>query len=183
MLAALCCLTAGPALGCAYHGIPDLQLQGLHPGSLSVAVALRNAADAGVIDADALVVPVGRGGLHIDTVRRLQAFRSAIAAYAEADKLPQSFSLVFVESSLWTRYTRAGQQVRADIHNDGPANEEAVVLTGEPVLQAILDGRLSSDRALDQGLLVIDANENERTALRRALAATSRLSASPAASP
>lgn len=48
-----------------------------------------------------------------------------------------------------------------------------MVLTGEPVLTEVLAGRLSVDRALVDGLVLIDANESEKTTLRHALIATS----------
>jgi len=35
----------------------------------------------------------------------------------------------------------------------------AIVLTGEPVLTAVLAGKLSVDRALADGLIVIDGSE------------------------
>ena len=64
-------------------------------------------------------------------------------------------------------------RLEANVHTDGPAGGEAVVLTGEPVLTEVLAGRLSVDRALVDGLVLIDANESEKTTLRHALIATS----------
>jgi hypothetical protein len=48
----------------------------------------------------------------------------------------------------------------------------AIVLTGEPVLTEVLAGRLSVDRALADGMLVIIGNESEKTTIRNALNAT-----------
>ena len=168
LLAGLLCLVAGPAFGCAYHGAIDAQLKVMYPGSLAVAVALRQAADAAVIDADALVAPQRRRALYIDSVGRLQAFRTAMTA---AGGLPPAFSLGFVESGLWTRYHHTDRQLRADIHTAGPDDGEPVVLTGEPVLEEILAGTLSAERALDDRLVLIQGSDEERAALRRALAA------------
>jgi len=43
----------------------------MYPGSFPVAVALRKAADSGVIDATALEAPSKGTALYVDTVRRL----------------------------------------------------------------------------------------------------------------
>jgi len=170
LLAGLLCLAAGPAFGCAYHGTLDARLKVMYPGSLAVAVALRKAADAEVIEVDALVAPHRRRALYIDSVRRLQAFRKAMTA---AGGLPPAFSLGFVESGLWTRYHHRDGQVRAEIHTAGPDAGEPVVLTGEPVLEEILAGTLSADRALEDRLMLIHGSEEERAALRRALTSVS----------
>jgi hypothetical protein len=173
-LAVLLCLGAAPAaLGCGFHSPLQVQLEGMYPGSLSVAVALRSAADNGLIDALALAAPGTGTALYSDVVRLLQEFRKALAASPAAAELPSSFSLGFVESQLWTRYSQSDGKIRVDIHTDGPAEGEAVVLTGEPVLTEVLAGRLSVDRALADGLILIDGNEMDKTAIRHALIATS----------
>lgn len=173
-LAAVLCLGAAPAaFGCAFHAVREVQLGGMYPGSLSVAVALRRAADSGVIDAAALEAPSARGALYIDSVRRLHEFRKAITASPAAAELPSRFSLGYVESQLWSRYSHADGKIRAHIHTDGPAEGEAVVLTGEPVLTEMLAGRLSVERALADGMVLIDGDEIEQTAISRALGAAS----------
>ena len=174
LLAGVLYLSAVPAaLACAFHAIPEVQLEGMYPGSLSVAVALRSAADNGVIDAAALEAPSKRVAGYNDSVHRLQEFGKALAASPAAINLPASFSLGYVESNLWTRYSQSDGNIRVDVHTDGPTEGEAVVLTGEPVLTAILAGKLSVDRALTDGLILIDGNESEKTAIRQALKATS----------
>jgi len=167
VLAGPFCLGSAPvAIGCGFHSPMKVQLEGMYPGSLAVAVALRKAADNGVIDTAALQTPSRRGALYIDTVRRLHAFRKAIAASPAAAELPTSLSLGYVESWLWTRYSQVGGKIHADIHSDGPTKGEAVVLTGEAVVTEILAGRLSIERALDDGMILIEGSESEKTAMR-----------------
>jgi len=173
-LAGLLCLgTAPAALGCGFHPAMEVQLDSMYPGSLSVAVALRSAADNGLIDAAALEAPGKGTALYSDSVRRLQEFKETLAASPAAAELPASFSLGYVESQLWSRYSESDGKLRVDVHTDGPAEGEAVVLTGEPVLTVVLAGRLSVDRALADGMILIDGNEREKTAIRHALIATS----------
>jgi hypothetical protein len=166
-------LGASPAaLGCGFHNL-EMQLESMYAGSLTVAVALHRAGENGVINAAALEAPSKGTALYADSVDRLQAFRKALAASPAAAKLPASFSLGYVESHLWSRYSLSDGEVRVDIHTDGPAIGEAVVLTGEPVLTEVLAGRLSVDRALADGLIVIEGNESGKTAIRQALKAMS----------
>jgi hypothetical protein len=176
-IAALSCaasLAATPALACGFHGtIPHTTLDGMYPGSLSVAVALRKAADAGVIDAAALEIPRTGAALYIDAVARLHKLRKNLAASPRASGLPASFSLGYVESGLWTRYAQSDGEIGVAVHVDGPDDGEAVVLTGEPVLTALLAGTLSMDDALAEGLVVIDANGSETAAIRKAFVAAS----------
>jgi hypothetical protein len=173
-LAGLLLLGAVPSvIGCGLHPSMEVELDGMYPGSLPVAVALRRAADSGVIDAAALEAPANGTASYGDTVRRLQAFTKTLAASPAAAELPASFSLGYVESRLWTRYSQSSGQVHADLHTDGPVQGEAVVLTGEPVLTEVLAGRLSVDRALADGVILIVGNESDKTAIRRVFVAMS----------
>jgi hypothetical protein len=172
--AGLLFLGAAPAaIGCGFHSTLEVQLEGMYPGSFPVAVALRRAADSGVIDATALEAPSKGTALYIDAVRRLQGLGKAIAASPAAADLPASFSLGYVESQLWSRYLQVDGKIRVNIHTDGPAEGEVVVLTGEPVITELLAGRLSVDRALADGMILIDGDEIEKSAIRRVLDATS----------
>jgi len=178
-VAALTVATAGamhfaaPAVGCAFHStIPETQLGGMYPGSLAVAVALREAADGGEIDRSALEGAASGTLPYIDTTRRLREFGMELAAASVAAEMPPSFSLGFVESGLWTRYSYADGKVGVELHTNGPAEGEAVVLTGEPVLTELRAGGLSLDRAMAEGLIVFDASESETVAIGDALTTT-----------
>ncbi len=55
----LCPGVAPAAIGCGFHPSPEVQLEGVYPGSFPVAVALRKTADKGVIDAAAAATCCG----------------------------------------------------------------------------------------------------------------------------
>jgi hypothetical protein len=145
----------------------------MYPGSFPVAVAVHRAAENGVIDAAALEAMSNGTAHYDDAVRRLQEFGRALAVSPAATELPASFSLGYVDSQLWTRYSQFDGKIQVDIHTDGPAEGEAVVLTGEPVLTELLTGNLSVDRAMTDGVILIEGNETEKTTIRNALIATS----------
>ena len=172
LLAVLLFLSSSQAaLACGLHSPLQVQLDSMYPGSFPVAVALRRAADSGVIDATALEAPSKGTALYSDSVRRLQEFRKTLAESPAAAELPASFSLGYVESRLWTRYAQSDGKISVEIHTDGPAEGEAVVLTGEPVMTELLAGRLSVDRALADGMLLIVGDETAKTAIRQVLEA------------
>ena len=79
----------------------------MYPGSFPVAVALRKAADRGVINAAVLEGSSKGAASYADTERRLQAFGKILATSRAAAELPASFSLGYVESHLWTRFTQS----------------------------------------------------------------------------
>lgn len=164
---------APAAIGCAFHAPIDVHLNSMYPGSFPVAVALRKAADDGVIDAAALAAPGKDSTSYTGTVQRLQSFGKLLAASPAAATLPAHFSLGYVESQLWARYSQSGGEIRVDIHTDGPTEGEPVVLTGEPVLLQVLAGKLSLDRALADDLLIIDGSKSDKAAIRNALKTTS----------
>lgn len=173
-LAGLLFLGAAPvALGCGFHTPLGVQLDGMYPGSLTVAAALRKAADSGVIDSDALQALAKRSALYIESVGRLQELGKTLAASPAAADLPASFSLGYVESQLWSRYSQVDGKVRADVHTDGPVEGEAVVLTGEPVVTELLAGRLSVQRAMADGMILIVGSESDKAAIRRVFVAIS----------
>jgi hypothetical protein len=172
-LAGLVGVAAAPAaIGCGFHPSLEVTLESMYPGSLPVAVALRRAADTGVISAAALEAPGNGTASYDDTVHRLQEFRKILATSSAAAELPSSFSLGYVESQLWSRYSRSDGEVAVDVHTDGPTAGETVVLTGEPVLTEVLAGRLSVDRALADEMILIDGSESAKTSIRHALNAT-----------
>jgi hypothetical protein len=151
----------------------EVQLESMYPGSFPVAVALRTAAESGVIDTTALEAPSKGTAVYADTASRLQELGKTLAASPAAAELPASFSLGYVESQLWSRYAQSDGKIRADIHTDGPAEGEAVVLTGEPVVTELLAGRLSVEQALADGMILIVGNESDKTAIHHAFAAIS----------
>jgi hypothetical protein len=84
------------------------------------------------------------------------------------------FALLLVEAGLWTRYVLDAEGVSITAHASGPQPADALVFTGEAVIEAITGGRLSVDEAFRRGLIVIDgspvASRDLSALLRAALA-------------
>lgn len=146
-----------PAAACGYHGTIGNYFSVMYPSSLVVAVALKRASDEGVIDLGETRNGTWPTKQYLDAVRQLNKLQTALAKSVSPNDSPPSFSLGFIESGLWTRYSVTDGQVRMEVHVGGPAEGDAVVLTAEPVLARMLSGALPSEDALSRELIVIDA--------------------------
>lgn len=169
--AALLAMLARDAAGCGYHGALGDNFTALHPRSIEVAVALREAADAGKIDSEILAPKnMNLFGYH-RAVRRLQQLGDALTASLQSGTATSAFTLLLVEAALWTRYVPEGPQVRTSVHADGPQDNDVVVVTGEAALAAIEAGTLSADEAFRDGLIVVSGAQGRVAAVTSALAA------------
>jgi hypothetical protein len=132
-------------------------VSGKYPLAIEVATALRDRSNAQILDRQ-LVAPtfVNMLGYH-RAVRRLQRLRDSLERALHEQRLTgPGFSLLLVESGLWTRYVPDGEGVTIAVHTAGPQPTDAVVLTGEAVIEAIASGRLAPEEAFRRGLIVVD---------------------------
>jgi hypothetical protein len=159
-----------PATGmsCGYHGMLGNGFSSQHPRSIHVALALRDAADAGVLDLNQLKPKLADMLALSRAARRLEHLRSSLQRLLYATPVP-SFSLLLVESGMWSDFMAESGAMRLKVHADGPMPDRAVVITGDAVLAAIASGRLSSHEALRSGLVVVDGPPALASSLSAAL--------------
>jgi len=162
----------GSAAACMYDGASTASAK--YPRAVEVATALRDRSDAQILDRQ-LVAPtfVNMLGYH-RAVRRLQRLRDSLERAVHDQRLTgPGFSLLLVESGLWTRYLPDGEGVSIAVHAAGPQSADALVFTGEAVIEAIVSGRLAPDEAFRRGLIVVDgtaaASRDVSVLLRAAL--------------
>ena len=130
-----------------------------YPGSLEVAVAVAKARSEGLLPAaspDAMTNEVRLQKMQVD-LRRLQA-RLNKTRDERVDGNAAAFSLVLVGPALWSHYHMESTQVEAHYHVGAPIDGEVVVLTHHAVLRALLNGRLSTQKAMDLGLLAFSGS-------------------------
>lgn len=130
-----------------------------YPGSLDVAVAVARARDAGALP------PIDPHAVSNDVLLRqmnadLRSLRSRLKAGRVADVQgpAESFSLVLVGPGLWSHFHMTPANVLGRYHVDGPLAGKAVVLTHHYVLEALLQGSLTAEAALDRGLLAFSGD-------------------------
>ena len=163
----------GVAAACNYDGAAGASAK--HPRAIELATALRDKSNAQILDAR-LVAPTFTNmlGYH-RAVRRLQRLRESLERAVHDRRMTgPGFSLLLVEAGLWSRYVPDGEGVTIAVHTAGPQPADAVVLTGEAVIEAIASGRLAPDEAFRRGLIVVDgtaaASRDVAVMLRAALA-------------
>ncbi len=108
--------------------------------------------------------------------RWLEQLRQRLAVQGDPDQPP--IALVLVESRLWTRYSMHDGKLSLAPHVPGAVGGDIIVLTGASVLKGLLDGSISAQTAISDGILVVTgasysaAHVEER--LRRAFEGAAR---------
>jgi len=154
-----------PAAACGYEGMPAGAFDVIHPGSIAVAVAIRGAIEAGLVEEPAATAAVQGQAGYWAAVRRLDRLQALLAGAPGSAALPAT-SLVFVDSALWSRLTPAAAGVGLQVHTSGLTAGDVALVTGEGVLAAVLDGRFAVAVALDRGLILLDGEPAATAALR-----------------
>lgn len=131
-----------------------------HPGALDVAVAVSKARRAGLFpQADA--TPASNAVQLKDMLADLRQLESRLNAglARNEENSTTAFSLVLVGPGLWSHYHPAPDGIRAEYHTDGPLTGRAVVLTHHAVLRALLKGDLSTEQAVELGLIAYSGSD------------------------
>ncbi len=145
----------GVAGACNYDGAAGAAAK--YPRAIEIATALRDKSNAPILDTR-LVAPTFANmlGYH-RAVRRLQRLRESLERAVLDQRLTgPGFSLLLVEAGLWSRYMPDAEGVSIAVHTAGPQPADALVFTGEAVIEAIVSGRLAPDEAFRRGLIVVD---------------------------
>lgn len=152
-----------PASACGY----DLAIGGVsavHPSSIPVAVAIGAAVSEGRL------APLVDAPTPIALIRANGAMRNfAMALQSDTSDLPP-VAFVLVEAHLWGRAVAGAGKISFQAHAEGPASGDVIVVTGEPALAALLDGRLRWDAAIASGLVVVAGPAQERARVEGVLA-------------
>jgi hypothetical protein len=168
-IALTCVLAAGsppPAAACAFDsGAPGIfgdTFEAVHPKSSVVYFAIMDAIDQGVLERAAFeAIAPGPAG-YWRAAGRIANIHRLLSATAAGLAPPRPISLVFIESNLWARLTPAAQGFDLALHTPAAGAGDAVVLTSEGAIAAVLDGRLPVRLALERGLIAIDDDDSER---------------------
>lgn len=177
--AALACLagSVGRTAACAYHS--GGKAFAAHPGAIDVAMAIQAAADAGTIEPQSASVPPASMVAYHRMVRQIEQFRNMLEAAGKRRNAAPAFSLLLVESALWSRFEPEPAGIELAIHTAGPDSDEPVVLTTGGVLRAVLEGRLSAADALHRGLIRVEAATEAKLALFELLSAAAKSERAP----
>lgn len=173
VFAPLAVVSPETAAACAYDGVLGGGLSAAHPRSIAVAVAVRDAIDAGQLPDAALPAEAGNAG-YWRAVRRLRLFQQSLPTPSDASI---AISILFVDSNLWSRLTPTAQGFSMTLHTTGAEPGDVVIVTSEAVLAAVQDRSLTTIDALKRGLLVVDGQEKASTNAVGRLVASASLDA------
>lgn len=136
--AASICIQIGSAAACMYDGASAVSVKYLR--AIDVTAALRDRSNAQILDTRLVAPPFGNMLGYHRAVRRVQRLRDSLERAVHEERLiGPGFSLVLVESGLWTRYVpdADGVSISIAVHTAGPQPADALVFTGEAVIEAI----------------------------------------------
>lgn len=153
---ALGAVVTGQASSCGFDGLLGDSFSAQHPKSLGVALAVAEAAAAGVLPAAATapIVPGQKG--YWTTVAHLEKFSGLVGA-ASSDGAPlPAVSILLVDSQLWTRLSPGPRGYELEQHVPGPREADIVVVTTGYIVEAVTSGRLSGAAAISLGVLAVD---------------------------
>jgi hypothetical protein len=124
-----------------------------YPNSLHVISAVWRAQQGGLISRDEQPVPVKSLFGYSKATVRLGALRDRLSAVMDRGQAPPAFSMVLIGPVLWTRYEPTGNALNMISHADGPSNGDVVIVTDEPVVAALIEGRVTPQLARQTGLV------------------------------
>jgi hypothetical protein len=156
---------ATTAFACGYHNPSDIArgtMNFIYPKSLYVRTAVWQAQNSG------LLPPRPRR-----VVKDLFAYQRATAGLQKLGNTLGSapnqqfrFTVVLLDSMLWTRYAAGDEGFDVSVHVSGPGKNEAVLVTEGAVVRALNAGAITYDVAVSQGLIRLYGPEEQQKALR-----------------
>ena len=153
------CSVAGPtaATPCGFEdptGATFAQgsLAFLYPNALYVGTAVWMAQQDGILARDER--PAGLKALlgYQQAVGKLGRFRERLSIALNGHQLP-AFSIAYLGPMLWIRFELTDGKLLMTPHTEGPANGDLVIVTDEPVIAALIEGRITPQKARELGLM------------------------------
>lgn len=160
---ALCvaALLSSPAqsYACGFDGLLGNSFSALHPRSIQVAFAIRDAVDDGLTPASVLnpITPGSAG--YWRAVGRLRSFHKLLSAANNGQASPPAVSILFIDSNLWTRFHSVDGQIEASVHTIGAKTGDVEIITSEAILSELLAKRISITQALERGLIEVRGSD------------------------
>lgn len=146
--AALSCGFEDPKSAAAARGT----LNWAYPNALYVTSAVWRAQLDGLITRDERPAAVKALLGYQKAAETLVMLGEKFSSASDVNDAP-GISLVLIGPMLWTRFEPTDTGVHVSVHVDGPHRGDVVVITDEPVIVALTEGRITPRVALDLGLM------------------------------
>lgn len=156
-----------------------------HPQSLAVAVATRQAIDAGLLPERDPGVEIDMARSRHDAIVQLTTMQQRLEQVLSTSRLLAlpNFYVLMIESRTWGYFspTRDGFDVKANpsaprLEPDEDGIRDCVVVMSQAAAAAISSGRLPFDNAMTEGVAIIDAPRPSASVIRSAFTTSYPLS-------
>lgn len=107
-------------------------------------------------------------GAYGAAARALRRLGEELSRHQQSPRRP-SISLVLIGPVLWARFAVDGTAQEPEIHSRGPSTGDVVVVTDQPVIEALVNGRLTTATAERRGLIRYYGADADVSAIRSIL--------------
>src|SRR5262245_44917180 len=157
-------LPQAPLRACGLDGGLGNAFSAVSPRSIDVAIAIREATEAGVL------APLASpdGGSAAERAHDLAAAVDRVAGSSAT--APPAFNLFLVDSGLWTRLTPGSGAALITIDEINVLPDGAIVVTGEAVVAAIMERRVTADDVYHRKLVAVDGADRSKEQVAQVVA-------------
>jgi len=158
LLLLLCGTAAPPSHACGFDGVLPGGFSAMHPRSIGVAFAIRDAIENQEIPNSATEPIAGGAPGYWRAVGRLNDLTAHLSAAAHHTPGVPAISVLFIDSGLWSRISSGPDSLWLVPHTEGPQPSDIVIVTNETVLAEVLAERISIKSALGRAIIAIDGD-------------------------
>jgi hypothetical protein len=154
-------------LACGYHDDVSLArgfLNWIYPDALHVLGAITGATVEGRLPAPKAAAPAREvfGTGYRETIRSQERLAAAFRSASANQRSRFAVSIVLVEPMLWTRFNAdEGGELNAQMHVSGPERGDLIAVSGEMVVAALADSRLTIGEAQRAGLIRLYGSDEQ----------------------
>lgn len=154
---------AAPAMGCSLEARADVSGAFVieHRGSIPIAIATRNAMDAGHLARLPDEASARLAQLKLVQVRAIAHVRKLTFRPRTDEDLP--IAVLLTQSGAWIRFN--DRRFGARYHAEPATESETALLVPDNVYEALLDGKMSVSDAVRLGLIRVYGAEDEKSAV------------------
>ncbi|EKP0258948.1 TPA: hypothetical protein SIA29_000809 [Aeromonas sobria] len=149
---ALLCLIPGVGQSCGYDALYPNPFEQSWPGTFNIAMAT-----AAAVSSDRLApLPTltGEAGF-----TRSQAWLQTLRSRFQKAGIKGGISILLIDSGLWSR-VRGKESLLLQLHTPGPNPKDRVMLLSEAAINAMLEGTLTIEGALQLGVVELPGDES-----------------------
>lgn len=148
----LLCLIPGMGQSCGYDALYPNPFEQSWPGTVNIAMATATAVSREQLPP--LAALTGEAGFS-----RSQAWLQTLKSRLQQAGVGGGISILLIDSGLWSR-VRGKESLLLQLHTPGPHPTDRVMLLSEAAINAMLEGTLTIERALQLGVVELQGDKS-----------------------